>query len=76
MPLVRCAGCQGRTPASAVRCVQCGALPPECPDCHGSGRCPDCGADPAAPPADHACAKCAGTARCPGCEGRKRRWAA
>jgi hypothetical protein len=77
MPLVRCPACRAPTPSAAVRCVHCGALPPTCPDCQGTGHCPVCGSPDADQPALEGlvCDKCRGSKNCPGCEGRKRRWA-
>jgi len=78
VPLITCPSCKGRTPASAARCVQCGALPPPCAGCRGAGTCRACG-DPATPVlagpyGTRVCDQCGGTNVCPVCDGRKRRW--
>lgn len=78
MPLVRCPVCRGTTPSTALRCVQCGTLPPSCSDCKGSGTCPAC-SDPTVPVmtdslGQRVCDRCEGKNVCPTCGGQKRRW--
>lgn len=69
MPLRTCPSCRRLTPSVSVSCIHCGTLPPDCPDCTGTGRCPACDGDVLA-----GCRPCNHTGRCPHCEGRGRRW--
>jgi hypothetical protein len=72
MPVIDCPKCHGRTPASAVACVHCGAVAPVCRACAGSGVCKRC---KNVYPKVAGCSRCARSGRCPTCEGRKRAWA-
>jgi hypothetical protein len=69
--VIACPNCGGKTPATAVGCVHCGALAPNCWKCAGTGTCGKCRG---AYPAVAGCGKCNRTGKCPTCEGRKRAW--
>jgi hypothetical protein len=74
MSLIACPICTRRIPSTATRCLHCGTLAPDCPDCRGSGRCTRC-QDATFDSVDE-CPQCGGSGRCPACEGRQLRWAA
>lgn len=73
MPLVVCQKCRSFTPSTATRCVHCGALPPTCAACAGTGTCSTCSGGGTLNGLQ--CQQCGENRLCPQCTGRKHGWA-
>jgi hypothetical protein len=72
MSVMSCRNCQGKTPATSIVCVHCGALAPTCWKCGGTGKCPKC---KGTYPETAGCNRCQHSGKCPECNGRRRAWA-